>query len=158
MNGSGRPPPTSSGVTLASGAYPRSAAARATTSSNSRVYPVVDPSFRPARRHSPTVSTTPGIGELNCSRIAFCFGRNSRNRFSTSLSEGGAPNRSRHAFATRSPEQIDRIWSFFNVPICSRASAAVIGTPSLSKTHCKAATGARLPKSTVVPAQSRMIA
>src|SRR4051794_32829250 len=50
------------------------------------------------------------------------------------------------------------MWSRFASPIGPRASSSVRSTPNSSKVRTNASTGARLPKSTVVPAQSKITA
>src|SRR5262245_47367891 len=51
-----------------------------------------------------------------------------------------------------------RRWSSLLTPIGPRASASVTATPRRRKTSRITSTGARLPKSIIVPAQSKMAA
>lgn len=52
---------------------------------------------------------------------------------------------------------IARIWSIFSMPIGALASSTVTSSPAFLKISTKTFTGAKHPKSTAVPAQSKMI-
>src|SRR3954452_25386976 len=81
-------------------------------------------------------------------------GSNSAYKFSTSCSLNTLPNLSSHTVEILGIDSMARIWSIFNIPIGALASSIVTSTPAFLKISINTFTGAKQPKSTVVPAQS----
>src|SRR5262249_32534578 len=112
----------------------------------------------PRRRNSGTVSRTPGPSGERSAAARALIGSNRARARSASDSENGAPCRACQAASTRGKRASATMWSRFGSPIGTRASATDSSMPQLRKSSTNAPMGARLPKSTTVPAQSKTTA